>query len=82
MGYFWRVEFQLRESPHIPSLWRVKDAPNLQTVEGLCAVPEFIDQYITTRVPPEGEDDELRGFVMRLQRHKHTHMPKEWQAWV
>ena len=73
VDYFWRVEFQLRESPHIHSLWWVKDAPNLQTVEGLRAVPGFIDQYITTRIPPEGEDDELRGLVMRLQRHKHTH---------
>ena len=74
VDYFWRVEFQLRESrPHIHSLWWVKDAPNLQTVEGLRAVPGFIDQYITTRIPPEGEDDELRSLVMRLQRHKHTH---------
>ena len=69
VDYFWRVEFQLRGSPHIHSLWWVKVAPNLQTVEGLC----LIDQYITTRIPPEGEDDELRGLVMRLQRHKHTH---------
>ena len=73
VDFFWRVEFQLRGSPHIHSLWWVKDAPNLQTVEGLRAVPGFIDQYITTRIPPEGEDDELRGLVMRLQRHKHTH---------
>ena len=60
----------------------MKDAPNLQTVEGLRAVPGFIDQYITTRILPEGEDVELRGLVMRLQRHKHTHMQKEWQTWV
>ena len=73
VDYFWRVEFQLRGSPHIHSLWWVKDASNLQTVEGFRAVPGFIDQYITTRIPPEGEDDELRGLVMRLQRHKHTH---------
>ena len=71
--YFWRVEFQLRGSPHVHSLWWVKDAPDLQTVEGLCNVPGFIDQYITTKIPPEGEDDELRTLVMRLQRHKHTH---------
>ena len=73
VDFFWRLKFQLRGSPHIHSLWWVKDAPNLQTVEGLRAVPGFIDQYITTRIPPEGEDDELRGLVMRLQRHKHTH---------
>ena len=67
------MEFQLRGSPHIHSLRWLKDAPTLQTVEGLRAVPGFIDQYITTRIPPEGEDDELRSLVMRLQRHKHTH---------
>ena len=76
------MEFQLRGSPHIHLLWWVKDAPNLQTVEGLRAVPGFIDQYITTRIPPEGEDDELRSLITRLQRHKHTHMSKEWQTWV
>jgi len=42
----------------------VKDAPDLQTVEGLRNVPGFIDQYITTKIPPEGEDDELRTLVM------------------
>ena len=73
VDYFWRVEFQLRGSPHVHSLWWVKEAPDLQTVEGLRAVPGFIDQYITTKIPTEGEDDELRALVMRLQRHKHTH---------
>ena len=73
VDYFWRVEFQLRGSPHVHSLWWVKDAPDLQSVEGLRAVPGFIDQYITTKIPTEGEDDELRALVMRLQRHKHTH---------
>ena len=73
VDYFWRVEFQLRGSPHVHSLWWVKDAPNLQTVEGMRAVPGFIDQHISTKIPSEGEDDELRTLVMRLQRHKHTH---------
>ena len=51
----------------------MKDAPDLQTVEGLRAVLGFIDKYITTEIPSEGEDDELCTLVMRLQRHKHTH---------
>ena len=75
VDYFWRVEFQLRGSPHVHSLWWVKDAPDLQTVEGLGAVPGFINNYVTTKIPSEGEDDELRSLVMRLQRHKHTHTP-------
>ena len=79
MDYFWRVEFQLRGSPHVHSLWWVKNAPDLQTVEGLHAVPDFIDQHITTIIPSKSEDNELRALVMRLQRHKHTHThAKKW----
>ena len=29
VDFFWRVEFQQRGSPHLHSLWWVKDAPNL-----------------------------------------------------
>ena len=71
---FWRVEFQQRGSPHIHSLWWVKDAPNLRTVEIKRATPEFIDKYIICSVPVIGEDDELRSLVMRVQRH--TFIPK------
>ena len=53
---------------------------SLQTVEGLHAVPGFIDKYITTKIPTEDEDDELRTLVMRLQRHKHTHTVSEKRA--
>ena len=48
------------------SLWWVKDAPDLQTVEGLRAVPGFIDKYFTTKIPTEEEDNELRTLVMRF----------------
>ena len=54
------------------SLWWVKDAPDLQTVEGLGAVHGFINQHISTKIPSEGEDDEQRTLVMRLQKHN-TH---------
>ena len=77
VDYFWCIEFQLRGSPHVHSLFWVKNAPDLQTVEGLRDVPSFIDQYITTRIPQEGEDDELRELVLRLQKHKHTHTCKK-----
>ena len=72
VDFFWRVEFQQRGSPHVHSLWWVKDAPNLQTVDGKRMAPGFIDKYITCRVPKEGEDDELRQLVLRVQRHSHT----------
>ena len=79
VDYFWRVEFQLRESPHVHSLWWVKDAPDLQTVEGLRAVPGFIDKYITTEIPSEGENDELCTLVIDTNTHTHA---RKWQMWV
>ena len=71
VDFFWRVEFQQRGLPHVHSLWWVKDAPNLQTVDGKRMAPGFIDKHITCRVPKEGEDDELRQLVLRVQRHSH-----------
>ena len=71
--FFWRVEFQLRGSPHIHSLWWIKDAPNLDTVEGRTAAPDFIDRYISARIPEEGSsEDSLRSVVLRVQKHSHT----------
>ena len=70
--FFWRVEFQLRGSPHIHSLWWIKDAPNLDTVEGRTAAPDFIDHYISARIPEEGSsEDSLRSVVLRVQKHSH-----------
>ena len=36
VDYFCRVEFQLRGSPHIHSLWWVKDTPNPFLAHGCC----------------------------------------------
>ena len=58
-------------------MWWVKDTPDPQTIQGLRAAPGFIDQHISTKISSEGEDDELRTLVMRLQRHKHTHTCKK-----
>lgn len=69
-NYFWRVEFQLRGSPHIHSLWWIKDAPNLDTVEGLRRAPSFIDKYVSADIPEE--DSLLRRRVLALQSHHHT----------
>ena len=46
----------MRGSPHLHSLWWVEDAPNLDTLAGRMAAPEFIDRYITTEIP---DDDSL-----------------------
>ena len=71
--FLWGVEFQLRGSPHIHSLWWIKDAPNLDTVEGRTAAPDFIDRYISARIPEEGSsEDSLQSVVLRVQKHSHT----------
>ena len=70
--YFWRVEFHKRGSPHIHSPWLVEDAPDIKTVKGRRKAPGFIDKYISCHVPKDGEDDDLKDLVMRLQKHNHT----------
>ena len=73
IDYFWRIEFQLRGSPHVHSLWWIKDAPDLDTKAGSQSAPEFIDRYISVRVPDEGcGEDDLRSAILRVQQHKHT----------
>ena len=69
LNYFCRIEFQMRASPHVHSLWWIDGAPNLDTEEGRNAAPDFIDRYIITKVPRTGE---LRDKVLTYQRHIHT----------
>jgi hypothetical protein len=72
VDFFWRIEFQMRGSPHVHSFWWVKDAPSTDTVEGLQAVPHFVDRYLTTQIPPEESGcEELRSLVLRTQMHRH-----------
>ena len=72
VDFFWRIEFQMRGSPHVHSFWWVKDAPSTDTVEGLQAVPEFVDRFLSTQIPPEGSGcEELRSLVLRTQIHRH-----------
>ena len=70
--YFWRVEFQARGSPHIHSLWWVEGAPDMETEEGRAAAPDFIDTYISAKIPSVEEDPLLNHQVSTLQHHKHT----------
>jgi hypothetical protein len=52
------------------SLWWIKDAPNLDTPEGIKEAPKFIDKYISTEIPTE--DEIMCKRVSALQRHNHT----------
>ena len=72
VDYFWRIEFQLRGSPHVHSMWWIKDAPNLDTAVGRQIAPQFIDRYISVNIPQGCQDEELRSLVLRVQQHRHT----------
>ena len=78
--HFWRIEFQQRGSPHVHSLWWIKDAPNLDTIDGLKQAPDFIDKYITTKIPDLGQDDDLRSKVLSLQSHHHTKTCRKYKS--
>ena len=73
LDFFWRIEFQLRGSPHVHSMWWIKDAPNLDTATGRQVAPQYIDWYISVGIPKES-DRELRELVLRSQQRHHTSM--------
>ena len=66
VDYFGRIEFQLRGSPHVHSMWWIKDAPNLDTVAGRQIAPKYIDKYISVNISPSSKDEELRSLVLRV----------------
>ena len=66
--YFWRIEFQLRGSPHVHALFWLEDAPDIETAD-----PEFvcnyINRFISCKIPPETHP--LHTQVTTLQTHKY-----------
>ena len=72
IDYFYRVEFQQRGSPHMHCLFWVKDAPKLNE-EDHSAVCDFIDQYVTCKLPSKSDDSELHDIVSSVQQHSKNH---------
>ena len=70
--YFYRVEFQQRGSPHMHCLFWVKNAPKLSD-DGCDAVCDFIDQYVTCKLPSKADDSELYEIVSSVQQHSKNH---------
>ena len=64
VDYFYKVEFQMRGSPHIHMLMWVEGAPNLDDDKEEDVI-EFIDKYVTCE---KDEDENLAG----LQEHAHS----------
>ena len=67
LDFFWRIEFQLRGSPHVHSMWWIKDAPNLDTVYGRQVAPQYIDNYVSVRIPSETD-----GALLKMWSEAHT----------
>lgn len=67
--YFRRTEYQQRGTPHVHSLFWIKDAPKIgiNTEE---EVIQFINKYITCRIPDPVREKELYDKVIKFQKHK------------
>ncbi|XP_078383037.1 uncharacterized protein LOC144665645 [Oculina patagonica] len=66
VDFFYRVEFQQRGSPHIHSLFWVKNAPQYGE-NANDDIVKFVDSYVACMV----DSDEL-GDLVNLQRHRHS----------
>ena len=72
IDHFYRVEFQQRGSPHMHCLFWVKDAPKLSE-DDPSAVCDFIDRYVTCKLPSKSGDSELHDIVSSVQQHSKNH---------
>ena len=70
--YFYRVEFQARGAPHLHCLFWIENAPRLDT-HSHDDIVEFIDKYISGRLPNETDDPELHEIVTSVQMHSPNH---------
>jgi len=67
--YFYRIEFQMRGSPHAHCLIWIKDGPDVDKAP-LDKLTEFFSKYIYVNIP---ENDEfLKDLVTKVQRHSHS----------
>lgn len=69
IDFWWRIEFQLRGSPHVHMVVWCEDMPPFDSEEGI----ELLNRVVSCTLPDTEEDIELRELVSRLQIHHHTH---------
>ena len=69
--YAYRVEFQVRGSPHIHSFLWIKDAPKLN-FENEQEYIDFIEKTVSAKLPDPTEQPELYNFVKTYQIHGHS----------
>ena len=79
VDYFWQIEFQLRESPHVHLLWWVKDAPDLQLLRVcvLCLASltstSLLKYQLKVKTHTSHEASETQTY---------RHVSEKWQTWV
>lgn len=66
VDFWWRVEFQLRGSPHVHMVVWCADTPKFDTAEGIRLIDRVMSCCSST------DDPSLNELVNRVQRHKHT----------
>ncbi|KAK6167006.1 hypothetical protein SNE40_021119 [Patella caerulea] len=70
--YFYRIEYQMRGSCHVHGLLWIEDAPVLGRDPDSKLV-EFVDKYITCKMPNISDDPELHEIVSSVQTHSKKH---------
>ena len=69
--YVYRVEFQVRGSPHIHSFLWIKNAPTL-TSETEQQYINFVESTVSAKLPDPSEQPDLYNFVKTYQIHTHS----------
>ena len=72
VDFFYRLEWQHRGSPHIHSILWIDGAP-VYGEDSYEAVCNFIDMYVTARLPDPKTEPELYKKVKELQTHSRNH---------
>jgi hypothetical protein len=70
--YFYRVEFQQRGSPHTHCLFWIENAPQLEH-NSKREVAQFVDKYVSCKLPSQEKDAELHEIVSQVQVHSKRH---------
>ena len=69
--YFYRIEFQMRGSPHAHCLIWIKNGPNVDSAP-IPQLVNFFSKYISVSIPDPEDDKLLNNLVPHLQKHKHS----------
>ncbi|CAG4958798.1 unnamed protein product [Colias eurytheme] len=68
IDFWWRIEFQLRGSPHVHMVLWCANMPAFDTPEGI----QLLERVVTCEVPDAEDDSEMHDLVVQLQTHRHT----------